>query len=96
VEAISVVITRAVRLIRIYFAGSKFVPASMSYCSCTHLDDHQVSHLPDHEAALISRSLTAVEELVEAARKHPINQMAVRLQRHANEYVKFAYQGSYG
>jgi len=37
-----------------------------------------------------------VEELVEAARKHPINQMAVRLQRHADEYVKFAYQGNYG
>ncbi|GEM_PF-3548334 len=37
-----------------------------------------------------------IEELVEAPRKHPINKMAVRLQRHADEYVKMAYQGSYG
>jgi len=36
-----------------------------------------------------------VEELVEAARKYPINQMAVRLQRQANEYAKMAYQGAY-
>jgi integrase/recombinase XerD len=37
-----------------------------------------------------------MEELVEAARKHPINQMAVRLQRHADEYMKLSYQGKYG
>lgn len=32
----------------------------------------------------------------EAARKHPIKQMAVRLQRHADEYAEMAYQNSYG
>jgi site-specific recombinase XerD len=37
-----------------------------------------------------------LEELIEAVRKHPINQMAFRLQRHADEYMKMSYQGRYG
>lgn len=33
--------------------------------------------------------------IVEAEKKYPINQMAVRLQRYADEYAKIACYGSY-